>query len=78
LALQIQHLIRKHDTNIVLDVGGFKGSFCKKMRHDAKFDGHISSFEPCAESFEVLSRAMADDKRWSGYRVGLSNWRTSA
>ena len=73
LARQIQNLILDRGINLVLDVGAFHGTFCRMMRKDVRYSGHICSFEPCAASFSELSNAMKNDRRWSGYRIALSD-----
>lgn len=73
LARQIQNLIVDRGINLVLDVGAFRGTFCRMMRKDARYSGQICSFEPCAASFIALANAMKNDKRWSGYRIALSD-----
>jgi FkbM family methyltransferase len=78
LAHQVGNFIRKHQINLVLDVGAFRGAYCQMLRQEARYDGRIVSFEPCAESFKILSARMAEDRNWRGYPYGLSNTDSAA
>jgi len=73
LSRKVGELIRASDINIVLDVGAFHGTYCEMLRTEARYTGLIASFEPCEDSFRILSTAMRGDKNWRGYPFGLGN-----
>jgi FkbM family methyltransferase len=41
------------------------------LRKEVGYKGLIISFEPCAESFQLLKSARSKDKNWRGYQFGL-------
>ena len=56
----------------VVDVGANIGQFGLDLRSHG-FGGHIFSFEPVAESFEILGSTSRKNKPWSAYRLGLGS-----
>lgn len=69
----VRDLLREGQINLVLDVGAFHGAYCELLRHEAGYTGPIVSFEPCAESFRMLSAQMAADSSWEGYPLALGS-----
>jgi FkbM family methyltransferase len=73
LQRHLSDLIADQHINLVLDVGAYRGDFCEILRNKINYAGHICSFEPSLDSFAALANRMQHDKRWKGYRVGLSS-----
>lgn len=67
---QLTLLLRKLDTNCVLDVGANEGQFASFLRRSG-FDGWIVSFEPIPEVFARLQRRMSHDPKWRGVNCAL-------
>lgn len=63
-------LIRRHDINLVLDVGANVGQFARGLRNGG-YNGRIVSFEPQTSAFQALERTAADDPLWSCRQLGL-------
>lgn len=70
LAYHIKTLLRELAIDCVLDVGAHMGEYAGFLR-DLEYTGRIVSFEPVRTSFEILTKARASDKRWSGHNVAL-------
>jgi FkbM family methyltransferase len=70
---QVKDFFRDNQINLVLDVGAFQGTYCKMLRKVVSYTGMIVSFEPCHESFRILSAEMAKDRQWQGCPFGLSD-----
>ena len=70
---QLKDFLRDNRINLVLDVGAFRGEYGKMLREEAAYRGMIVSFEPCRESFRVLTAEMGKDRQWRGYPFGLSD-----
>ena len=65
-------LTKRHDIDLVLDVGANMGQFSIELR-DAGYTGEIISFEPIIECYKHLT-AIADDKwRVENYALGDVN-----
>lgn len=58
--------------NCVLDVGACHGDYGTELRR-LGYRGHIISFEPVAQNFEVLSRRCAGDAAWRAYPWALGD-----
>lgn len=58
--------------NCVLDVGAHRGEHGMFLR-GLGYEGLIVSFEPVAESFAELERAMSAQPPWIGYRMAISD-----
>jgi len=78
LSRHVKDFIRDDVINLVLDVGAFHGEYCRMLRKEAGYTGVIASFEPCAESFRILSAQMTGDRDWHGYPFGLSDTDSAA
>jgi FkbM family methyltransferase len=78
LSRQIKRLLRSGEINVVLDVGAYRGDYCKMLRERVGYDGMIVSFEPSADSFRFLKATMNDDSGWRGFGIGLSDKNTVA
>ncbi len=63
------------DINCVLDVGANQGQYAKNLRRIG-FYGHICSFEPIKQDFEILTDAFKDDAHWTGFNIALGNENT--
>lgn len=70
LAYHLKTVLRELAIDCVLDVGAHEGEFAASLR-DLDYTGQIISFEPVRASFEVLTRARASDRAWSGQNVAL-------
>lgn len=60
------------EINCVIDVGAHHGEYGAMLRRGG-FAGHIISFEPVTESFEILQRMSSRDPYWTTYNYALSN-----
>jgi len=58
--------------NCVLDVGAHRGGYAAFLR-DVGYRGHIVSFEPISDNYQVLYSRCADDPKWHVYRVALGD-----
>lgn len=70
LSAQFSLLERRHGINCVLDVGAHTGEFGLFLRQNG-YRGHLISFEPSRESFELLRSTARRDPRWHVYQVAL-------
>jgi FkbM family methyltransferase len=70
LAYHLKTLLRELEIDCVLDVGAHHGEFAALLR-DLDYTGQIISFEPVRASFDVLTRARAGDRLWSGRNIAL-------
>jgi FkbM family methyltransferase len=70
LAYHLKTLLRELEIDCVLDVGAHQGEFAALLR-DLDYTGQIISFEPVQSTFEILTRARAADRQWSGRNIGL-------
>ncbi|MEM7165306.1 MAG: FkbM family methyltransferase [Planctomycetota bacterium] len=66
----LQSLFQQQQIDCVLDVGGHHGEYASELRSYG-YKGRIISFEPCPESFRVLSANCAADPLWSCHGVAL-------
>lgn len=70
--LHTMELIKRHDIDLILDVGANMGQFSIELR-DAGYTGQIISFEPIKECYAHL-KSIADDKwRVENYALGDEN-----
>jgi FkbM family methyltransferase len=58
--------------DVVLDVGANEGQYVGKLR-EFGYRGRIVSFEPFAESFEILVSRLSHDAQWQGVNVALGS-----
>lgn len=66
----IKHLLESHKVDLLLDVGGFIGTYGEEAR-EMGYKGKIVSFEPIKASFQKL-RAKADkDPNWQYHNIGI-------
>jgi FkbM family methyltransferase len=77
LSRYLMELFEKLQVNCVLDVGAHYGEYARNLRK-LHYEGWIVSFEPCRDSFGILSENMARDLRWRGYRYALGEAETTA
>ena len=73
LCRQVKTILREGRINLVLDVGAFRGDYCRMLRDRIGYKGAIVSFEPSAASFRILKATMKGDRAWRGFPVGLSD-----
>jgi FkbM family methyltransferase len=60
---RLTSMLRKHDVNLVLDVGANIGQFALSLRR-AGYTERIISFEPLSAEWHSLCRASKSDARW--------------
>jgi FkbM family methyltransferase len=58
------------DVDVIIDVGANAGQYGKRIRA-AGYGGRIVSFEPLADAFRHLERAVAADPLWDCHRIAL-------
>jgi len=58
--------------NCVLDVGARHGDYGVLLRNNG-YRGHIVSFEPVSENFEILQARAAGDPTWTAHQVALGS-----
>jgi len=63
--LLLVEILRARKIEVIVDVGGNVGQFAQAMRQIG-YKGFIVSFEPQAEEFTALSKAMGRDSNWLG------------
>lgn len=66
----IKHLLESHKVDLLLDVGGFVGTYGEEAR-EMGYRGEIVSFEPIKASFEQLKAKADKDPKWHYYNAGL-------
>jgi FkbM family methyltransferase len=64
--------LRSRSVNLVLDVGANEGQFAQEIRFRG-YEGKIISFEPVADTFELLQQNSASDKDWACRRLALGD-----
>lgn len=67
---RLKTILKKHQINIVIDVGANEGQFAKELR-GIDYEGRIISFEPTASAFEVLKEASRNDPNWDIHQMAL-------
>lgn len=70
LEAHLKILFSRLNINCVLDVGAHFGEYGLYLRN-LGYRGHIISFEPIGENFEVLAQRAASDPRWKTYPFAL-------
>jgi FkbM family methyltransferase len=68
----LAEVIRTRGINCVIDVGGNKGQFAKRLR-TLGYTGRIVSFEPSPTVLPVISAEAARDPNWTVRPVALSS-----
>ena len=66
------NLLRAHRINTVLDVGANRGQFGSLLRK-LGFKGTILSFEPLADTFNLLEKCSKHDANWHIYNFALGD-----
>lgn len=75
LRLKLHELIKKHNIDIVFDVGANRGQFSEEMRSKVGYKKNIVSFEPLSTAFNDLENKAKKDKRWHAINIALGNER---
>jgi FkbM family methyltransferase len=73
LNYELQLLIRQGRISQAIDVGAHKGGFAESLRSGIGFPGHITSFEPSPDTYEVLQQRAADDPDWTTHNLALAD-----
>ena len=60
---QLEHALRKHKIDLVLDIGANVGQFAKGLR-EVGYNDRIVSFEPLIDAHRILSQAARSTKGW--------------
>lgn len=64
LDILVKDLIKRHEIDLILDVGANNGQFGIMLR-EIGYKGKIISFEPTQSAYEKLLSASANDSNWS-------------
>jgi FkbM family methyltransferase len=63
-------ILKKHNVNLIIDVGANTGFFGNEIRQSG-YIGQIISFEPLRDAFEKLKEASNSDANWKAYNYAL-------
>jgi FkbM family methyltransferase len=66
----IKHLLEVHNTDLLVDVGGFVGTYGLEAR-EMGYRGEIISFEPIKASYEKLKANADKDPKWVCHNIGI-------
>jgi FkbM family methyltransferase len=66
----IKHLLESHKIDLLLDVGGFIGTYGEEAR-EMGYKGKIVSFEPIKASFAKLKAKADKDPNWQYHNIGI-------
>ena len=66
-ACQLEHTLRNHKIDLVLDVGANVGQFAKGLR-EVGYNDRIVSFEPLIDAHHILSKAARGPKGWEVHK----------
>lgn len=72
LEQHLASLLSVYRVNIVLDVGANQGQYAHRLRV-AGYDGHIVSFEPIEELYEMLLSISQVDEKWTINKFALGS-----
>jgi FkbM family methyltransferase len=72
--LALRRFLSAFAVDCVFDVGANAGQYATMLRREARFSGHILSFEPNPDVFALLSKAAASDARWHVFNLALSDF----
>ncbi len=67
-----QHLLTKHQIDLVLDIGANTGQFGAELREEG-YKNHIVSFEPVKACFAQLQERAQNDSRWDCRNVAVGS-----
>jgi FkbM family methyltransferase len=67
---KIREVIKTYSVDTIIDVGANEGQFARRMR-EMGFRGHIHSFEPVSNSYEILKANARGDECWFCHNVAL-------
>jgi len=70
LGEHLWYLFPELGINCVLDVGARVGEYGHFLRRNG-YTGHIISFEPIRENFEILTKSCRADGNWTAYNYAL-------
>jgi FkbM family methyltransferase len=68
----LDEVLRSRGVNCVIDVGGNRGQFARRIR-SLGYAGRIVSFEPSPTTLPIISAAAARDPNWNVRPVALSS-----
>jgi FkbM family methyltransferase len=66
----IKHLLETHEVDLLVDVGGFVGTYGQEAR-EMGYKGEIISFEPIKASYEKLKANADKDPKWICHNLGF-------
>ncbi|MFD0483246.1 FkbM family methyltransferase [Kineococcus sp. GCM10028916] len=69
----LEHTLKLHPIDIVIDAGAHEGQFAKKLRQIG-FTGQIHSFEPSPGPFQQCLESSLSDPNWSVYEIALGDF----
>lgn len=69
----LRRFLAHFEVDALFDVGANEGQYARTARKDARFTGHIFSFEPNPEVFAILSGHAARDPKWHVFNMALSD-----
>lgn len=70
----LRRFLEAFAVDALIDVGANEGQYAQMARRDARFTGHIFSFEPNPEIFAILSAKAARDDTWHVFNMALSDF----
>jgi len=72
--LALRRFLSAFAVDCVFDVGANRGQYATMLRRDVGFSGHILSFEPNPEVFDILAGKARGDARWHVFPIALSDF----
>lgn len=76
--MALRRFLAAFSVDTLIDVGANAGQYAIQARKDARFTGHIFSFEPNPEVFAELQKRSASDPKWHVFNIALSDQDGSA
>jgi FkbM family methyltransferase len=71
MAGHVRAIIDRYQVDCVLDVGANEGQFGYFLRNLVGYAGILASFEPAADTFEILARKALHDENWITHNCAL-------
>lgn len=72
--LALRRFLTEFKIDALIDVGANEGQYALAARKDARFTGHIFSFEPNPDVFAALTRRATRDPKWHVFNLALSDF----